>query len=102
MFSICCNSRVKSSRNQKRSTKDNKNYTYYWEGIHFLLEKGDSKNFKKNNATIAPNVLYVKQAKIYPAYVSKYNSNREKQFILLMILSGKKWYYVNVKNYQHY
>ena len=31
------------------------------------------KNLKKNNVTIALNVLYAKKQKIYPAYVSKYN-----------------------------
>ena len=30
-----------------------------------------------------------KKKKIYPAYVSKYNSNREKQVILLMIPNGE-------------
>ena len=32
---------------------------------------------KKNNLTIALNVLYAKNHKIYHAYVSKYNSKRE-------------------------
>ena len=37
--------------------------------------------------------------KIYPAYVSKHNSNREKQVILLMISNGDKqrWHYLAVK-----
>ena len=36
--------------------------------------------------------------KIYLAYVSKYNSNREKQVIPLMILNGEKqWHYLAVK-----
>ena len=39
--------------------------------------------------------------KIYPAYVSKYNSNREKYVILLMIVNGEK-HYLPVKKYQHY
>ena len=34
---------------------------------------------------------------IYPAYVSKHNSNREKQVILLMIQIGKGCHYVAVK-----
>ena len=34
--------------------------------------------------------------KKYPAHVSKYNSNREKQVILLMILEGG-WHYLAVK-----
>ena len=32
------------------------------------------------------------------AYVSKQNSDREKQVILLMITDGKKWHYLFVKN----
>ena len=41
------------------------------------------------NLTIAINVLYAKKEKIYPAYVSKHNSNHEKQVILLMIPNGE-------------
>ena len=44
--------------------------------------------FEKNNVTIAK-ILYAKTEKIYPAYVSKHNSNREKQVILLMIPNGE-------------
>ena len=42
--------------------------------------------------------------KIHPAYVSKHNSHREKQVILLMIPNeeGRQWHYLAVKNYQHY
>ena len=34
--------------------------------------------------------MYPKKEKIYPAYDSKHNLNREKQVILLMILNGEK------------
>ena len=34
-------------------------------------------------------MMYVIKEKIYPAYVSNHNSNREKQVILLMISNGK-------------
>ena len=34
---------------------------------------------------------------ICSAYVSKHNSSREKQVILLMILNGKEWHYHAVK-----
>ena len=34
--------------------------------------------------------MYVEKEKIYPAYVSKYNSNCEKQVILLMISNREK------------
>ena len=47
------------------------------------------KNYQKNNVTIALAVLYTKKEKIYPAYISKHNSNREKQVILLMISNGE-------------
>ena len=43
-----------------------------WEGINFLPEKYDWKNFEKNNVTIALNVLYAKKAKIYLAHVLKH------------------------------
>ena len=32
----------------------------------------------------------LKKKKIYPAYISKHNSNREKQVNLLMISNGEK------------
>ena len=36
---------------------------YNWEGIHFPSERDDWKNFGKNNAIIALNVLYAKKEK---------------------------------------
>ena len=42
---------------------------------------------KKLSALLEKNILYLKKEKIYPGYVSKQNSNREKQVILLMIPS---------------
>ena len=59
--------------------------------------------------------MYTKKEKLYPAYVSKHNSNRERQVILLMIPSGETrepksegrkvkserqqwWHYLAVKN----
>ena len=65
--------------------------------------------FQENNVTSTVNVLHVKKEKIHPAYVSKYNSNREK-YILLMIpkAEGRKtksegqWHYLAVKNHEHY
>ena len=58
---------------------------YNWEEIDFPSEKDDWKKIEKNNVRIAFNVLHGKKVKIYPAYVLKYNSNREKYVILLMI-----------------
>ena len=40
---------------------------------------------------------YAKKEKIFPAYVSKRNSNRDKQFILLIIPNGERWNYLAVK-----
>ena len=48
---------------------------YNWRGINCPSEKDNLKKFEKNNWTIALNVLYAKKEKIYPAYVSKHNSN---------------------------
>ena len=39
----------------------------------------------------------LKEKKIYPAYILKQNSNHEKQFILLTILNGEGWHYLEVK-----
>ena len=55
------------------------------------------KKFDKSNRTIALNVLYAKKEKEYPPYVSKRNSNREKQSVLLMIPNGQKSHYLAVK-----
>ena len=41
--------------------------------------------------------MYAKKEKIYPAYVSKHNSNREKQVILSMITNENDWHYLAVK-----
>ena len=70
---------------------------YNWERINFSSEKDDLEKFEKYNITIALNVLYAIKEKKYPAYVSKHNSNREKQVILLMISSRKGWHYLAVK-----
>ena len=57
-------------------------------GTNFPSEKGGRKKFEKNNVTIALNVLHLKKEKTYPPYVSKNNSNCEKQVILSMIPNG--------------
>ena len=51
----------------------------------------------QNNQTIALSVLYAKKGKIYPAYVSKHNSNCKKRVIILMIPNGEGWHYLAVK-----
>ena len=76
-------------KNSERATKIKPFINKYkLEGINFPSEKDDWKKFEKNNITIALNVLYSRKDQIYPAHVSKHNSNRKKQFILLMIPYG--------------
>ena len=58
--------------------------------MNYPSEKADWKKFEKNNVTLALNVLFAKKEKIYPANVSKPNSNLEKQVILLIISNGYK------------
>ena len=60
---------------------------YNFKRTNFLSEKNDRKKNEKNHITIALNLLYAKKEKIYTAYVSKNNSNCEKQIIFLIILS---------------
>ena len=67
------------------------------EGINCPSEKDEWKESEKNNLTIALNVLYAKNEIIYPAKISKHNSNREKQVIILMIINAERWYYIAVK-----
>ena len=40
----------------------------------------------------------LQKKKIYPGYVSKHNSNWEKQVILLIIQNEEEWHYLAVKN----
>ena len=41
--------------------------------------------------------MYARKEKIYPAYISKHNSNPEKQVILLIIPNEKKGHYLAIK-----
>ena len=82
MFSKRYNTPIKSWRNWKK----------------FMLDIiGLDKPKEKNNQTITLKVIYAKEeAEIYPAYVSKHNSNCEEQVILLTISSIKGWHYLAV------
>ena len=60
------------------------------------------KKNEKNNETIDLNVLHANKEKIYPAYISKHNSNYEKQVIPLMVPNEEEWCYLVVKQYQKY
>ena len=42
--------------------------------------------------------MYAKKEKIYPAYVSKHNSNREKQVIPLILSNIERWHYLAMKS----
>ena len=71
---------------------------YNWNDIDFPSTSKDWKKFELNNESIALNILYVPHntGKIHLAYMSKHNSTREKQVILLMITDGEKWHYTAV------
>ena len=101
MLSIRCNNSVKSWRNKKDSQRIIKIKPllnkYNWKETNLQSRKGDWKKFEKNNGTIVLSVLYAKKEKIYTAYVSRHNSNREKQVILLKIPNEEEWHYLTVK-----
>ena len=73
---------------------------YDWKDINFPPHKEDWNTFEKNNKSIALNILYVpyNTKQIRPAYISKYNRDRENEVTLLMITDGKKWHYLAVKS----
>ena len=54
---------------------------------------------KRLRSSNALNVLHIKEKEIYAAYISKNNSNCERQIILLMIPKEEKeaWHYLAVK-----
>ena len=82
---------MKNRKNPERITKIKPFINKYnWGGTAFPSEKDDWQRFEKNNLTIALNLLYAGKEKIYPAYVSKHNSNREKQVIFSMISNREK------------
>ena len=78
MFSIWC----KVALNQEEIKKDLQRitkikpfiYKYNLEEINYPSEKGYWKNAEKHNLTIALNILYATNEKIYSAYISKQNS----------------------------
>ena len=45
---------------------------------------------EKNKSTIVLNIMYIKEKEICAAYISKINSNCEKQVILVMIPNKEK------------
>ena len=74
---------------------------YNWKEIEFPSHSKDWKKFEQNNKTIALNILFVpyNTKQIRPAYISKYNHERDNQVILLMITNDdKNWHYLAVKS----
>ena len=63
---------------------------YNWKGINYPSKINNWRTFEEYNSTIALNILYIKGKEICPAYISKINSNCEKQIILLMISNEEK------------
>ena len=57
---------------------------YNWKGINYSSKIDDWKTLKKNNPTVALNIFYTKEKETFRAYISKINSNFEKQILLLM------------------
>ena len=104
MFSVRCNSLVKLRNKNKVIKKDLQRITkvkpfvnkFNQKEANFPSEKDDWKRFEKNDITNDLNLFYSKKRKIYPAYVSKRNT----QVIVLIIPNGEKqWHYLAVKNY---
>ena len=81
----------------KKQQEERKN----WKEIHFPSDKKDWKKFESKSKPNALNVLHVpyNTKEIRPSYISKYNSIRKNQAILLMITDNKKWHYLAVKNF---
>ena len=73
---------------------------YNWDEINYPSKIEDWKTLEKSNPTIALNILYTKEKQTYPAYISKINSNCEKQVVLLIVPNKEKeglWRYLVVK-----
>ena len=70
--------------------------------MEFPSQSKDWKKFEQNSKTIALNILFlpynIKQ--IRPAYISKYNHERNNRVILLMITNNEceNWHYLTVKS----
>ena len=64
------------------------------------MHSNDWKKIEQNNGAIALNILFVPYStkQIRSVYISKYNSKRDNQVILLMITDNKKWHYLAVEN----
>ena len=63
---------------------------YNWKGINYPWKIDDWKTLEKNSPAIALNILYTKEEKICPAYISEINSKCGKKIILLTIPNVEK------------
>ena len=75
----------KATINQK-----NKSDKCFQHAINYISKIDEWKTFEKNNLTIAYNILYTKEKEMCPVYISKINSNCQKQIILLTIPNEEK------------
>ena len=103
MFSICYNCCIKLSK-IKYNPEGISNIKPFinqhnWKEISFPSHKKDWKKFESNNESIPLNILHVpyntEENKI--CYISKHNSMRKNQVILLMITDNDKWHYLVAK-----
>ena len=60
------------------------------QGINYPSKIDEWETFEKNNPTIAPNILYIKEKEICPVYISKIHSNCERQIKIRMALCCSK------------
>ena len=67
-----------------------------WQGVKYVSGKDDWAKFEKNNNAVV-NMLYEKEMKLCPAYISKSKSTHKKQITILMIPNKKGWHYLAVK-----
>ena len=101
MFSICGNCCIKygGTESHPENVSDVKPFInkYKWNGIKYSSKIDYRKTLVINNSTTALNVLYIKD--ICLAYISKVNSNCEKQIILSMIPNEEKegWHFLAVE-----
>ena len=101
MFSICRNCCIKygGTESHPENVSDVKPFInkYKWNGIKYSSKIDYRKTLVINNSTAALNVLYIKD--ICLAYISKVNSNCEKQIILSMIPNEEKegWHFLAVE-----
>ena len=102
---ICCIKLLNIKNNPERTLKFKPFIVQYnWKEISFPCHQKDWEKSELNNKLIFLNILCVpyNTEEIKHAYVSKSDTNRENQVILLMITDGKKWNYLAVKKCLYY